>query len=90
MAIEAMEQVEDQLVRRLCERNGWEYSGNEDYDTAVKDVKWYLSQPEILIKDPNQMLPPNPYGATRNQEVFRRAISGFVKENWVKVVPKGN
>lgn len=89
MAAETMEQVEDRLVRKLCSRNGWEYGDNEDYDNAVRDVKWFLSQPEILVKDPDQMLPPNPYGAARNQEIFHRATSEFVKENWVKVIPKG-
>lgn len=41
-----IEEVEEQLVRRLCERNGWEY-GSGDCDLAVRDVKWFLSQPEI-------------------------------------------
>jgi len=41
-----IEELERQLTERLCQRNGWEY-GSGDYDLAVQDVKWFLSQPEI-------------------------------------------
>ena len=88
MAAETMEHIEDQLVRRLCERNGWEYGDNEDREIASRDVKWFLSQPEILIRDPDQRLPANPYGAARNQEVFHRAVSELKEENWVKALLK--
>jgi len=92
MSVEAMEQVEDQLVKELCKRNGWEYGSNEDYDNAVRDVKWFLSQPEILIKDPDQSLPPAMYEAMH--PIYRSiadaltAIKVLRKENWVKVIPK--
>jgi len=42
------EAVERTLTERLCERNGWEY-GSGDYDIAVSDVKWFLSQPELSV-----------------------------------------
>ena len=50
MEAKDIEELEDLLVIRLCQRNGWEYGGNEDYDTAVSEVKWFLSQPEISFK----------------------------------------
>ncbi len=37
------EEFEDKLVRKLCQRNGWEL-GNADYDLAVQDVKWFIQQ----------------------------------------------
>jgi len=40
------EELENLLVERLCRRNGWEHP--EDCDNAVRDVKWFLSQPEIF------------------------------------------
>jgi hypothetical protein len=40
------------LIERLCARNGWDVQ-SEDYDLAVKDVAWFLSQPEII-----ELLPP--------------------------------
>ena len=49
--MDRIEEVERQLVERLCERNGWDFpSGNADcadYDNAVSEVKWFLAQPEI-------------------------------------------
>ena len=42
-------------------------------------------------KDPDQGLPPNPYGARTNQEVYQRAIEDFKENgNWVKVKEKSN
>ena len=41
-----MDKIEEVLTRRLCEKNGWEY-GSEDYDIAVTEIKWFMSQPEI-------------------------------------------
>ena len=38
------DKIEDQLVKALCERNGWEYGDNEEYDIAVEDVKWFIKQ----------------------------------------------
>ena len=49
---EAREGLEATLVERYMQRNGWEFpSGNmdcEDYDAAVKDVKWFMSNLEEL------------------------------------------
>ena len=40
--------LEMTLVHRLMERNGWDFpSGNDDrgdYNTAVRDVKWFVEQ----------------------------------------------
>ena len=41
-----VEKLENLLVERLCRRNGWEHP--EDCDNAVRDVKWFLAQPEIF------------------------------------------
>ncbi len=49
---ETLEGLEATLVERYMQRNGWEFpSGNmgcEDYDAAVEDVKWFLSNLEEL------------------------------------------
>ena len=42
------EAVENILVERYCQRNGWEYSSNEDYDNAVRDIKWFMEQSKQL------------------------------------------
>lgn len=43
------EEIENQLVEMLCQRNGWDIpSPNDpradygDYDIAVEDVKWFI------------------------------------------------
>lgn len=43
-------QIEDALVVRLCERNGWEYDG-EDYTIALVDVRWFIENYTQLTKD---------------------------------------
>ncbi len=45
------EQIEDKLVRALCERNGWDYGPNEEYDLAVVDVKWFISTYAQIIAE---------------------------------------
>ena len=42
--------IEDRLVLALCELNGWEYGGGEDYDIAVSNVKWFIENYTKLIK----------------------------------------
>lgn len=41
-------ELEMTLVHRLMDRNGWEFPvGNmdcEEYDMAVRDIKWFLSE----------------------------------------------
>ncbi|KKN72647.1 hypothetical protein LCGC14_0408890 [marine sediment metagenome] len=48
------EEKENKLVEMLCARNGWDFpSGNadcEDYDTAVRDVKWFIKNYSQLAK----------------------------------------
>lgn len=42
------ESLEMTLIHRLMDKNGWDFpsSGDDctDYDTAVKDVKWFIEQ----------------------------------------------
>ena len=44
----AEEEIENQLVEDWCQKNGWEVGGNEDYDIAVSDVKWFLAKLKSL------------------------------------------
>ena len=82
---EVMEQVKKTIIQDV---QGYLVGKSEDFKkTLAEDIaKSILSIPEILIKDPDQSLPSNPYGARTNQEVYHRAISDFKKENWVKVL----
>jgi len=48
---EEAKKLEDTLVERLCQRNGWEF-GSEDGELAVEQVKWFLSQPETCQPAP--------------------------------------
>ena len=42
------QELERTLVHRLIDRNGWEFPVGDmdsgDYDIAVEDVKWFLSE----------------------------------------------
>lgn len=42
------EELEEQLVKDYMERNGWDFptdkSDCDDYDIAVKDVKWFMGK----------------------------------------------
>lgn len=66
------------------------YAGmaEDSAETLGNDADEILSLNGICIKADDQGLPPNPYGAPKNQEVFQRAISDFVKAGFVKVAPK--
>lgn len=44
------EELENTLVEALCKRNNWEVGDNEDYDIAVRDVKWFLSAAKPAIE----------------------------------------
>ena len=48
------EDLEMTLVQRLMDRNGWDFpTGSDDcgdYDTAVRDVKWFIEQLLDLAK----------------------------------------
>ncbi len=42
--------LENELIIELCARNGWDYGkASEDYDNAVRDVKWFLFQINRLM-----------------------------------------
>lgn len=44
------DELESALVEQYCERNGWEVGDNEDYDNAVRDVKWFLAKAKPIIE----------------------------------------
>ncbi len=64
--------IEDILVERLCQRNGWTHV--EDYDNARTDVKWFLSQPEIRLQD----AVPQGYGVLTDEEMKLAARESYI------------
>ena len=94
---EVMEQVRRKLDGALfipisCLRGSKGGEGIQTYISGTSRdelIKGILAIPELLIKDLDQILPANPYGARTNQEVYQRAIEDFKKKgNWVKVLSK--
>ena len=54
-----------------------------------------LSIPEILIKDPDQSLPENPYKPkageqirTGRQNLYEQSQQDMLKEHWMRMLPK--